>query len=77
MEKIDIGPQGFLYPMPVTLVGADLPAGPNFMTVAWVTRCQFNPLRLRPLVLTMPDNRYWSVGDHIADAWSAGRGGSQ
>ena len=44
--KIDLGPNGFIYPMPVTLVGADLTAGPNFMTVAWITRVQPNPPRL-------------------------------
>ncbi len=186
MDKIDLGPQGFLYPMPMTLVGADLPIGPNFLAAAWVTRCQPNPPRLvaalnaahatnagirehgefsvcipsvdqvavtdwcgivsakrgtdkaspftifrgslehapmiaecplclecrvyqmvdlithelfvadivgtwtekrfllddskpdveklRPFVLTMPDNRYWAIGEHIADAWSVGRG---
>jgi len=41
--RIDIGPQGFLYPMPVTLVGADLPSGPNFMTVAWINRVESKP----------------------------------
>lgn len=46
MERIDLGPQGFIYPMPMTLVGADLPSGPNFMAVAWVNRVQPNPPRL-------------------------------
>ena len=45
-DRIDLGPQGFLYPMPMTLVGADLPDGPNFMPIAWVNRVQFNPPRL-------------------------------
>ncbi|MFH0916677.1 MAG: flavin reductase family protein [bacterium] len=186
MDKIDLGPQGFLYPMPMTLIGIDLPTGPSFTTVAWVTRCQFDPpllvtgmgrarassagihehgefsicipsvdqvevtdwcglksakrgvdkgapftvfrgslehapmiaecplclecrlhqtvdldshelfvgdivgtwteqrfllpdgkpdiVKLRPFLLTMPDNRYWAVGEYIADAWSVGRG---
>ncbi|MDD1724422.1 MAG: flavin reductase family protein [Methanospirillum sp.] len=26
-----------------------------------------------PLFLTMPDNRYWNLGIHIGDAWSAGK----
>jgi Conserved protein/domain typically associated with flavoprotein oxygenases, DIM6/NTAB family len=26
-----------------------------------------------PLILTMPDNRYWRLGDHAGDAWSAGK----
>ena len=29
--------------------------------------------KLRPFVLTMPDNRYWAVGEYIADAWSVGK----
>ena len=28
---------------------------------------------MKPFVLTMPDNRYWAVGDTIADAWKIGR----
>jgi flavin reductase (DIM6/NTAB) family NADH-FMN oxidoreductase RutF len=44
--RIDLGPQGFLYPMPMTLVGADLPSGPNLMPIAWVNRVQFNPPRI-------------------------------
>ena len=46
MEKVDLGSQGFIYPMPVTLFGADLESGPNFKPVAWVTRVQPNPPRL-------------------------------
>jgi flavin reductase (DIM6/NTAB) family NADH-FMN oxidoreductase RutF len=26
-----------------------------------------------PLFLTMPDNRYWTIGKHVGDAWSAGK----
>lgn len=185
MGKIDLGAQGFIYPMPMTLVGADLEGGPSFKAVAWVTRVQPNPPRLatglnkahatnvgirehgefsvcfpsvdmvavtdwcgvrsaakgvdkaapfsifrgslehapmiaecpfclecrvhtvvdlgshelfvadilaswtegrfltdgkpdvakmRPFTLTMPDNRYWAVGEHVGDAWSAWRG---
>ena len=44
--RVDIGPQGFLYPMPMTLVGADLPGGPNFMPIAWINRVQYNPPRV-------------------------------
>jgi flavin reductase (DIM6/NTAB) family NADH-FMN oxidoreductase RutF len=43
MDKIDIGPQGFLYPMPMTLVGADLASGPNFMPAAWINRVEAKP----------------------------------
>jgi flavin reductase (DIM6/NTAB) family NADH-FMN oxidoreductase RutF len=31
-------------------------------------------VKLRPFVLSMPDNRYWAIGEHVADAWSVGRG---
>ncbi len=46
MEKIDLGAQGFGFPMPVALVGADLPSGPSFLTAAWFNRCQPKPPRL-------------------------------
>ena len=35
MEKIKLGPQTLLYPMPAVLVGADVNGKPNFMTAAW------------------------------------------
>ena len=44
--RIDLGQQGFIYPMPMTLVGADLADGPNFMPVAWINRVQPNPPRI-------------------------------
>jgi len=28
--------------------------------------------KMDPFVLSMPGNRYWAVGEHIGDAWSAG-----
>lgn len=28
--------------------------------------------KIQPLTLTMPDNRYWSVGDDVGRAWSVG-----
>ena len=183
-DKIDLGNKGFVYPMPVTLVGTDLGDVPSFMTLAWVNRVELSPpllaigvnknhatcggirengefsvcfpdesmvavtdwcgltsaargfdkaaqfevfrgtlahapmidecplclectvhelhdlgthelfvaevigtwtedrfleggkpdlAKMRPFVLTMPDNRYWSVGPEIARAWSVGR----
>jgi flavin reductase (DIM6/NTAB) family NADH-FMN oxidoreductase RutF len=29
--------------------------------------------KLKPFVLTMPDNRYWAVGEQIGRAWSVGK----
>jgi flavin reductase (DIM6/NTAB) family NADH-FMN oxidoreductase RutF len=29
--------------------------------------------KMNPLLLTMPDNRYWTVGEYAGDAWSIGK----
>ena len=29
--------------------------------------------KVNPVVLTMPDNRYWAVGDYLAQAWNVGK----
>lgn len=29
--------------------------------------------KYRPLLLTMPDNRYWTLGGQVAEAWSVGK----
>ncbi len=46
LDRVNLGPQGFLYPMPVTLVGADLPSGPNFMALSWICRAESKPPRI-------------------------------
>ncbi|MDM8548685.1 flavin reductase family protein [Desulfobacterales bacterium HSG2] len=46
MEKINIGNNAFIYPMPVTLVGATVQGKANFMTVGWVTRVNAKPAML-------------------------------
>ena len=43
MEKIKIGTNAFLYPMPVTLVGTIIEGRPNFMPVGWIARVNLNP----------------------------------
>jgi len=35
MNKVTLGPQTLVYPMPAFLVGADIDGKANFMTVAW------------------------------------------
>lgn len=35
MEKVQLGPQTLLYPMPAVLVGSKVDETPNFMTAAW------------------------------------------
>jgi len=29
--------------------------------------------KVRPFTLTLPDNRYWSMGEHIGNAWKEGK----
>jgi len=43
MEKIAIGAKTFLYPMPTTLVGANVRGKPNFLTVAYCGIVQHRP----------------------------------
>ena len=42
-EKINIGNNVYVYPMPVTLVGAQVEGKANFMAVGWVSRVNANP----------------------------------
>jgi len=32
-----------------------------------------DPLKLRPFMLTMPDNSYWTLGERVGEAWSMGK----
>lgn len=67
MEKINLGPKGFVYPMPVSLVGATVNGLPNFMTVGWVNRANSNP----PLVVAaLNKNHYTSEGIKISKSFS-------
>jgi flavin reductase (DIM6/NTAB) family NADH-FMN oxidoreductase RutF len=43
MEKIDLGTNVFIYPMPVTLLGTKIGEKPNFMALGWITRVNANP----------------------------------
>lgn len=43
MEKINIGSNGFIYPMPVALLGTNAEDKANFMALGWVTRVNSNP----------------------------------
>lgn len=42
-EKINIGVNAFLYPMPMVLVGTKVEGRANFMAVAWATRVNGSP----------------------------------
>jgi flavin reductase (DIM6/NTAB) family NADH-FMN oxidoreductase RutF len=44
VQKIKIDSQhAFVYPMPMTLIGAMVDGRPNFMAAAWVSRVNFKP----------------------------------
>ena len=43
MSKNKIKPGVYLYPMPLTIVGANIKDKPNFMTIAWVGIVEYNP----------------------------------
>ena len=39
----------------------------------YLTDGEPDPHKMNPLVLTMPDNNYWTVGTHAGKAWSIGK----
>lgn len=43
MEKIKVENSGYVYPMPMTVVGAMVESKPNYLAVAWVCRVNFAP----------------------------------
>jgi flavin reductase (DIM6/NTAB) family NADH-FMN oxidoreductase RutF len=43
MEKLEIGTKAFLYPMPATMVGANIRGKPNYLTVAYCGIINHNP----------------------------------
>lgn len=46
MDKIKLEKPVFLYPMPMTIVGAVAAGKPNWLAVAWVTPVNYDPLYL-------------------------------
>lgn len=43
MSKVKIGANAYIYPMPVTLVGAKVEGRANFLAVGWITRVNMKP----------------------------------
>ncbi len=39
----------------------------------YLTDERLDLMKMSPMVLTMPDNRYWTVGDYLAKAWGEGK----
>lgn len=59
MKKVAMGPRTLIYPMPATLVGANVNGKPNFMTVAWCGIANSEP----PMVsVALRHNRYTLKG---------------
>jgi flavin reductase (DIM6/NTAB) family NADH-FMN oxidoreductase RutF len=46
----------------------------SFADERCMTEGKLDIRKLNPLLLTMPDNRYWTVGAFAGDAWEAGKG---
>ncbi|MBN1631716.1 MAG: flavin reductase family protein [Thermoleophilia bacterium] len=44
-----------------------------YATEAVLTDGVVDVVKLRPFVLTMPDNSYWALGERVGDAWSLGK----
>jgi len=59
MEKIKLGPQTLLYPMPAVLVGADVNEKPNLMTAAWCGIASHEP---PAVAVAVRKNRYTLEG---------------
>ena len=43
MSKVNLGANAYIYPMPVTLVGANVEGRANFLAVGWVMRVNMKP----------------------------------
>jgi len=56
MQKISVGTNVFLYPMPVVLVGTDVGGKANFMAAGWVSRVNAAP----PLLAVGIFNRHYT-----------------
>ncbi|HMK64640.1 MAG TPA: flavin reductase family protein [Thermodesulfobacteriota bacterium] len=74
MEKIEVAPERVYYPMPCSLVGANVSGKPNYLTVAWFTMVNPKP----PCVLVamnkahftnagVKENRTFSINIPSAD----------
>ena len=59
----------FCLPWTQTILGTHLEGRINFMALDWVTRVNYNP----PMLLTMPDDRFWAIGECVGKAWNAGK----
>ncbi|MDZ7386392.1 MAG: flavin reductase family protein [candidate division KSB1 bacterium] len=67
MRKVRIDNDISMYPMPVVLVGAMVEGRPNFLTVAWVSRVNYDP----PMVaIALGSEHYTNPGIEKSGAFS-------
>jgi flavin reductase (DIM6/NTAB) family NADH-FMN oxidoreductase RutF len=59
MAKTLLGPQAFIYPMPVLLAGANVDGKPNFMPVAWCGIADGSP---PTLTIALAHSRHTYIG---------------
>ena len=43
------------------------------IAIRFLTDGKLDVKKVDPLLLTMPDNNYWAVGERIGKAWSEGK----
>ena len=55
-EKVNIGANAFLYPMPMVLVGTKVKGRANFMAMAWAARVNGNP----PIMAVALNQRHYT-----------------
>ncbi len=58
MEKIKLGPQTLLYPMPAILVGSNVKPDPR---------------KINPLVYSPGTRGYYRIGEFVAEAFKVGK----
>jgi len=67
MEKIKIeSSDAFVYPMPMTIIGAVVEGKPNFMAAAWVSRVNFKP----PMMMIALGAHHTNLGIEANNAFS-------
>jgi len=67
MEKVKLGPQTLLFPMPAVLVGSQVDEKPTFMTAAWCAIASFRPTAVS---VAMQRKRYTLIGVNEQETFS-------
>ena len=66
MEKVRIDNNAFVYPMPMSIVGAIVDGKANFMAVGWISRVNFKP----PMIAVALGPHYTNKGIDAQKAFS-------